>query len=70
MAHRNLASERVRIGLTQEEFAKEIGIAASTLNRYEKNGQMPPDFIKKAAGYFGCTTDYLLDLTNERVART
>lgn len=69
MTHRNLASERVRIGLTQEQMAKELGIAASTLVRYEQGGVVPPSILSAAADKFGCTVDYLLDRTEERMPR-
>lgn len=70
MAHKNMASERVRIGLTQEQMAERLGgIAVSTLCRYERDHDaIPPSILKKSAEIFGCTTDYLLDLTDERTA--
>lgn len=67
MANKNMASERVRKGMTQGELAGELGIAVSTLVRYESDsGTIPPEILKKSAEIFGCTTDYLLDLTDER----
>lgn len=68
MEHYNMASERVRVGLTQEKMARELGINVSTLARYEKStDSIPPSILKAASEYFGCTTDYLLDMTPERV---
>lgn len=67
---RNMASERVRLGMTQQEMANLLNIAVSTLCRYENDADsIPPAVLKKSADVFGCTTDYLLDLTPERVAR-
>ena len=71
MTHRNLASERVRIGLTQQEMADILGCNIRTLWRYETGAAAPPiDLIAKAADHFGCTVDYLLDRTEERVGTT
>ena len=70
MANKNMASERVRLNMTQEDMAKRLNIAVSTLCRYEKDADtIPPAILKKSADIFGCSTDYLLDLTPERVAR-
>ena len=67
MRHRNLASERVRIGITQEKMAEKLGISTSTLVRYENNAEtMPPNVLMQASSIFGCSTDYLLDLSEER----
>lgn len=68
MEHFNMASERVRMGLTQEEMAKKLNVSVSTVSRYEKNvDSIPPAVLKIASELFGCTTDYLLDMTPERV---
>lgn len=70
MQHRNLASERIRRGLTQTECSKELGVAIKTLVKYESDaGSMPADFVKRAADFFGCSSDYLLDMTEERLPR-
>lgn len=70
MVHRNLASERIRLGLNQADCSKELGITAKTLVKYESDlSAMPADFVKRAADYFGCSSDYLLDMTEERLPR-
>lgn len=70
MAHRNLASERVRIGMNQKALADHFGISYGTMVRYEANiGQAPGDFIMRAAEFFGCSAEYLLDLTEERLPK-
>ena len=67
----NLASERVRRGLNQTKLAKELGVSLSTISAYEKNiRDMPADFLNRAADFFGCTTDYLLDRTDERTDKS
>ena len=70
MAHKNLASERVRIGMTQTELANELGVSQQSILDYE-NGKrkMPSDFLASAASLFGCSVDYLLDRTPDRLMR-
>lgn len=63
----NIASERKRAGLTQEQLARELGIAASTLREWELARRPPAtDVTARMASIFGCTIDYLLALTEER----
>ena len=70
MRHRNLASERVRIGLNQTELAEKLGTTDKSISAYENNERaMPTELLSKAASLFNCSTDYLLDLTEERVPR-
>ena len=68
MRHKNLASERIRLGMTQAICAEKLGVTTKMLVKYEADeGSVPGDFIKKAADFFGCSSDYLLDLTEERL---
>lgn len=68
MKHKNLASERVRLGLTQDELASALNVSITTIHEYESfKRPMTTDFIANAADYFGCSIDYLLDRTDERV---
>lgn len=70
MKHRNLASERIRIGLNQTNCANELGVSLKQLVKYESDsGEMPADFVKRAADYFGCSADYLLDMTDDRLPK-
>jgi len=52
---------RIKKKLTQDEFAKILGIARTTYSGYE-NGSREPDYntLVKIADYFGVSTDYLL----------
>lgn len=71
MQHKNLASERVRLGFNQTDMAKELGVTIKHINKYENNpDSMPADFVATASKYFGCSADYLLDLTQERLPKT
>lgn len=70
MAHKNLASERVRLGMTQTELAKTLGVSLPTIGKWEKNpAAMPMYAVNRAAEFFGCSVDYLADRTEERIAR-
>lgn len=63
----NFASERVRKGLTQSEFAECIGVSKESISRWERGVTMPSiDRLASIADYFGCSTDYLLGRTEER----
>lgn len=64
----NLKAERVRIGYTQSQFAALLDVSEPTLIRYEKGQSMPIEKVIKASEICGCTTDYLLGLTEERIA--
>lgn len=56
-----IADARKSIGMTQKALAKELGIAASTLNGYEKGNHKPDSEILIAVSNItGCTVDYLL----------
>ena len=57
--------ERLRMlrdskGLTQRELAQEIGVATSSLQRYEDGWFPKGDVIISIAQIFGCSTDFLL----------
>lgn len=67
MRHNNIGSERVRIGKSVDEIAKVAGVTPSAVRKWE-SGQTNPssESLVLLAAYYGCTPDYLLDLTNER----
>lgn len=64
----NLASERKRLGMTQVTAASELRVSIKTLAKYEANPLlMPGDFIVRAARYYGCSANYLLGMSDERL---
>lgn len=70
MKHRNLASERVRLGMNQADCSKKLGVTTKLLVKYESDaGTMPADFVMRAADFFGCSSDYLLDMTDDRLPK-
>lgn len=67
MGHFNLASERVRLGMTQEQLSKELNCSVKTLCKWEKDARtIPGEVMVRAAKFFGCSVDYLLDQSDER----
>ena len=52
-------SLRTRLGMTQEQFAKEVGVTFSTINQWENGRRHPQPFLLK----------HLLDLDQKLVAR-
>ena len=66
MISERLAFLRGETGKTQDEVADELHMARSTYGSYETGRRMPPlGALIDLARYFGTTTDYLLDLTDE-----
>lgn len=65
-----LASERVRLGLTQEEAAERLGCSTKSLCFYENNlRDTPAEIANAAADLYGCSTDYLYGRTEDRLPR-
>lgn len=64
----NIASERKRIGYRQSDLAVELNVSTSTVARWEQ-GKLSPagSNLAQMKKLFGCTTDYLLGLTDERL---
>jgi transcriptional regulator with XRE-family HTH domain len=65
-----IASERVRLGLSQSELGEMVGKDRSQISRIESNplsidGQM----LCKLSRIFKCSADYLLGLSEERVPK-
>ncbi len=40
-------SLRTRLGMTQEQFAKEVGVTFSTINQWENGHRRPQPFLLK-----------------------
>ena len=58
---------RIDNKLTQAALADVMGVARMTIVNYE-NGRNTPDtdFLMRAAAFFNCTTDYLLEISTYR----
>lgn len=64
---RNIKSERVRLGMTQEQVAKSVGVHINAVRIWESEESKPNSFnLIALSKLFGCSPDYLLGLTDER----
>ena len=65
---KNIASERVRQGMSQGDLAERLGVARQTILRWENGKTNPPtSALYMMADIFGCSTDYLVGRTDERI---
>lgn len=63
----NIRLERVRLGMTQADLAKNVGVSVNTITRWEaRPGIIPGAALLTMADLFGCSADYLLERTDER----
>ena len=63
----SLASERVRIGLSQEDLAAKLNLKSrATVASYESGGEIPSSKLIAMTELFHCSADYLLGLTENR----
>ena len=64
----NIASERKRLSLTQVQLAEKIGVVESTVRAWESGAREPnATSLKLMSKLFGCSTDYLIGITEERL---
>lgn len=63
-----IASERKRLGLSQEELAEKMGCDRSTIIRWEADtSRVAGGRLCDMADLFGCSIDYLLGRTDDRL---
>mgnify|MGYP004458723661 FL=1 len=60
-------AERSLKGLTQEQLGDLVGADKSTIGRWENGGAIPQEKIVKLRNLFGCSVDWLLGLSEERL---
>jgi transcriptional regulator with XRE-family HTH domain len=61
-----LRERREKLGKTQLDTAKDLGISNVQLSRYESGDRKPdPNMLSRFAEYYKTTTDYLLGRTDE-----
>lgn len=67
MYNHSIASERKRLGITQEELAKRLNLTRSTVARWESDPEIiTGKYLIALSDLFNCSADYLLGRTNER----
>lgn len=65
LMRQRLVQAREFIGYNRKQFAEELGIPYRTVTNYENGAREPgSDYITKVADFCGCTTDWLLGLTD------
>lgn len=59
---------RLARNISQVALANHLGVTKQSVSNWENNNILPSlDMLKKIAQYFSCTTDYLLELENDRL---
>lgn len=61
----NIKKLRIASGISQVDFAKEIGVTKQCVSNWENDNVMPSiEMLVKVADYFKVTTDYLIGRTD------
>ncbi len=62
--------ERVRAFMTMGDLAQNVDVTYQTVSQWERGTRIPRgEHLIKLSHVFGCSTDYLLGLDNERTHR-
>ena len=65
--YRRIRDLREDSDLTQQQVSERLGMKQSQYSRYERvHRDIPTDILIKLAFLYGTSTDYLLDVTDER----
>jgi transcriptional regulator with XRE-family HTH domain len=67
MIGERIAEERKRLGMSQADFAKAIGVSLSSQKRYEKGEISPSVTYLTAAKKQGVNVSYLIEPTSEEI---
>lgn len=63
----NIKSERVRLGLSAEDVAKDVGVSLTALYAWEVGASQPKaGNLLRLSSIFDCSPEYLLGMTDER----
>ena len=66
----NIASERVRMGLSQEALASKLGVSRDSVNDWESGETaIRSTMLIHMAELFGCSLDYLMARSDERLMK-
>lgn len=67
MPKNNIASERKRLGMSQEDLADELGASRDSVKKWESGAPMKLKFLVGMAELFGCSLDYLMGRSDDRI---
>lgn len=68
MVPNNIASERVRLGLSQEGLAEKLGVSRDSVKDWESGETtIRSSVLIRMADLFGCSLDYLMARCDERI---
>ncbi len=67
----NIAAERTRLQMSQQDLADELAVSRSALGAWEA-GEVPVkvNVLCQMADLFDCSLDYLMARSDERTVRT
>ena len=60
MKYPNIDAERARIGMSNDDLAKALGVSRKTLYNWISSGNIPQSSLEKMSKLFSCSIDYLL----------
>ena len=64
----NIASERMKLGLSQEQLGNQLDVSRDVVSNWEQGTTNPKaDAIIKMAELFNCSIDYLFCRTEDRI---
>lgn len=64
----NIASERVRLGMSQQDLADELQVSRDSVKDWESGETaIRSSMLVKMADLFGCSLDYLMARSDERI---
>lgn len=67
MLYRRIRGLREERGLTQVQMGRILSCSQRVYSNYERGElDIPTEILRKLAQFYGVTTDYLLDLSDER----
>ena len=67
MKYERIRNLREDSDLSQKDLANKLNISQRTLSHYESGSRaLPVDILVKYADYFHCSTDYLLNRTDNK----
>ena len=67
MAKNNIASERKRLGMSQEDLAIAIGTSRDSVKKWEAGAPMKLSNLIDMAELFDCSLDYLMGRSDDRI---